>query len=242
MLSMSQTRVPRIAVVNESTLMSNAEVYHMVPALQEQVRRDFAPLWGVDAVVVATLKTAIQPFQWVLGVFNNADQASALGYHEMTASGQPVAKIFVADSQAAAVSVSSVASHELLETLADPFIESLTLQDNNDGTGRIYMQEVCDPVEADSYSIWGVVVSNFVTPWWFGDPLPPGAKYDFLGNLKAPFTMTAGGYFGYRDVTATGLGPWNQSFADQRSKVLAKLSRASKKIEARRAHQFGGVR
>lgn len=242
MLLMSQTSVPRIAVVNESTLMSNAEVYHFVPALQHQVRRDFAPLWGCDATVVTMLPSQVQGFHWVLGVFDNADQANALGYHDLTPAGKPVMKVFVADSQSANVTVSSVASHELLETLADPWIESLTLADNGDGTGRIYMQEVCDPVEADSYSIWGVVVSNFVTPWWFGDPLPPGAKYDFLGNLKAPFTMTPGGYFGYRDVTATGLGPWNQSFADQRSKVLSKLSRASRKIEIRRAHQFGGNR
>jgi len=229
-LLMSQTAPPRIAVVNHSTLIDNAVVYNFTKSLQRQVHRDFAPIWGADAIVVATLAENVKPYQWVLGIFDNSDQANALGYHDLTPQGLPVMKVFVADSNAAGVSVSSVASHELCETLADPFIQGVVLLDNGDGTGRIFMQEVCDPVEADSYAIYGNQMSNFATPWWFGDPKPAADKFDFLGNLTAPFTMTPGGFFGFRDITSSGLGPWTQSFADQRGKQLAKLTRGSRKI------------
>jgi len=229
MLSMAQTSVPRVAVVNESTIVPAAESYHFTKALQLQVRRDFAPVWGIDATIVATASADVAAYNWVLGIFDDSDQADALGYHDLTPQGKPVMKIFAKDSAAAGVSISSVASHELLETLADAFIESLNLQDNGDGTGVLYAQEVCDPVEADAYDIYGAEMSNFVTPWWFGDPLPPGLSYDFLKKLTAPFTMTPGGYFSTRDITGKGLQPWTQTFADKRAIALAKLSRGIRK-------------
>lgn len=230
---MLPTAMPRIAVVNYSTLISDAEPKSWVPALQQQVRAQFAPLWGVDAIVISLTPGEIQRFHWVLGIFDSADQAGALGYHDLTAAGKPVAKIFVKDTTQSGVALSSVASHELLESLADPFIESSTVYSSTDnGSGRLYMQEVCDPVQGDSYEIWGVTLSNFVTPWWFGDDqMPEGARYDFMGKLSAPLTMTAGGYYAYADINATkGLQPWAQIFADERSKVIAKLSRAHRKI------------
>ena len=104
------------------------------------------------------------------------------------------------------------------------FIESLALDDHGNGSGILYAIEICDPVEADSYTIYGQEVSNFVTPWWFGNPLPAGAKYDFLGKLLAPFSMTAGGYFSSRSIDKTnGIGPWKQAFADLDSIPLSKL-------------------
>jgi len=39
----------RIAVINASTVLTDDEVQAAVPALQTQVHRDFAPIWGIDA-------------------------------------------------------------------------------------------------------------------------------------------------------------------------------------------------
>jgi hypothetical protein len=236
---MAQTSVPRVAVVNESTLLDTAVSYNFTKSLQMQVRRDFAPIWGVDATVVATPAAAVADYNWVLGIFDDSDQANALGYHELTPAGKPVMKVFVKDSNSAGVPVSSVASHELLETLADAFIESLNLQDNGDGTGTLYAQEVCDPVEADLYQVLGNQMSNFVTPWWFGDPLPAGLKFDFLGKLTAAFTLSPGGYVSKREITKTGLQPWQQVFADERAKFLSLLSRSASRLQ--RAGSVGHV-
>ncbi|MGO9606951.1 MAG: hypothetical protein ACLQAT_26765 [Candidatus Binataceae bacterium] len=37
----------KIAVINESTVLTNALIETAVPALQKQVRLDFAPVWGL---------------------------------------------------------------------------------------------------------------------------------------------------------------------------------------------------
>jgi hypothetical protein len=63
-------------------------------------------------------------------------------------------------------SVSTVLSHEVLEMFIDLNCNLWA----NDGNGKVYSLEVCDPVEAPSYTVRGVSVSNFVTPSWF-DPL-----------------------------------------------------------------------
>jgi hypothetical protein len=52
-----------------------------------------------------------------------------------------------------------------------------------------------DPVEEDTFPVDGIEMSNFVHPAWF-EPFkhPPGTKFDHLGLLKRPFSMTKGGY------------------------------------------------
>lgn len=96
-------------------------------------------------------------------------------------------------------SVSSVLSHEVLEMFIDPNCNLWA----NDGHGKAYSFEVCDPVEAPTYVVNGVSVSNFVTPAWF-DPLSDHAtaQYDKLGNLKAPFSILKGGYVVYEAAGA----------------------------------------
>ena len=40
--------MPQIAVVNESTVMADADVQKMLAAFQQQWNKDLAPVWGVD--------------------------------------------------------------------------------------------------------------------------------------------------------------------------------------------------
>ena len=59
---------------------------------------------------------------------------------------------------------------------------------------------MCDPVEAPTYPVSGVSVSNFVTPSWF-DPLAPAtAQFDKLGQLKSAFSILKGGYVVYESA------------------------------------------
>ena len=73
-------------------------------------------------------------------------------------------------------SVSSVMSHEVLEMYIDPNCNLWA----NDGKGSAYSFEVCDPVEAPSYTVNGVSVSNFVTPSWFDSLAPATAQFDIV--------------------------------------------------------------
>lgn len=205
-VSTDNSFVPVIAVINESTVISDAELTPIVAALQIQCDRDFAPLWNMTAKLVQVFKGQTPaPTVWQLVVLDNSDQAGALGYHDFTTAGKPIAKVFAATDQQYGAKVSVTMSHELLEMLADSGVD-LAVQ--KDATSFV-AYEVCDAVEDDSlgYDINGVTVSDFVTPEYFMQTPPAGSKMDFRTVLSQPFTIAAGGYLGIWDPT----NGWTQS-------------------------------
>ena len=195
----------QIAVVNKSKVISNADVLLMAAACDVQLKRDVAPAWGMLPMDVKFVASGVPKGMLQIVIFDNADQAGALGYHSDGPDGLPYGRIFTKptmESGALAVtgpgSVASVLSHEVIELFGDP--ECNRWADGLDG--HSYAFELCDPVEADGYDVAvngkSVSVSNFVLPAWFDQNPPKGAKFDFLGKLKKPFTMTKGGYVVYR--------------------------------------------
>jgi len=213
--AITQLEPVNIAVVNQATVLTDAQVTAVVDALQIQVLRDFAPVWGKVARLWTFSKTAsVPPAYWQLIITDDADVADALGYHETTASGQPLGKVFAQTTISAGLKWSVTISHELLEMLVDPWINvSAELDDATGAPTKFYSWEVCDACEDDqfSYLINGVSVSDFVTPAWF----VPGsaAPYDFGKHIASPFTLLAGGYIGELDVTSTA--GWQQLDADK---------------------------
>jgi hypothetical protein len=195
-----------ISLINESEVMSEREAASLVAVLNTQVRRDFGPAWGVEAEVKAVPKgSAPEKGSWWLVIADTSDVASALGYHETTEEGMPLGKVFAKDSEKDGSPVSLVASHELLEMLADPWINLTILQSNSpnnphiSNTGILYAREVCDACESPKfgYSIDGKLVSDFVLPSWFQSPAPQGVtKFDFMGYVKEPLGLLEGGYIG----------------------------------------------
>src|SRR5215470_17263003 len=183
-----------IAIVTQSTLVSNSDAASMTQAIASQIRLDVAPLWdrAPAAVVFYTDTSAIPATAHVITITDSIkDQpAGILGYHTEDQGGklwgivaaQPElsngGKVTTGDW-----SVSSVLSHEVLEMFVDP---NCCLWGSN-GRGRVYTLEVCDPVEAPTYEVNGVSVSNFVTPAWFDPQAPSGSQFDRLGILSAPF-------------------------------------------------------
>jgi len=101
----------------------------------------------------------------------------------------------------------------------------------NDGKGKAYSLEVCDPVEAPTYTVSGVSVANFVTPHWF-DPLAPAtAQFDKLGQLTTGFSVLPHGYMVYQtagkeqQAYGTGFPNWRKEMktgplARTRSRVI----------------------
>lgn len=204
-----------IGVQNNSKLelVTNARVKLWCQGVQIQLGRDWAPIYGIYAVITFPAAAAATPgtTMFPLYIEDVSDAPGALGYHDIDAKGVPFIKVFAKDTMDAGISISSVISHEILELLGDTYVEGTVLVDNGDGTGVLYAAEVCDPVENDLYKINGVEVSNFVTPWWFTKTPPAGASFDFLKRLKSPFTMTAGGYFSLNIISAAGgLSGWQQ--------------------------------
>ncbi|HEY2552198.1 MAG TPA: hypothetical protein VGI64_16645 [Streptosporangiaceae bacterium] len=205
-----------IAILNQSTLVTSADAATMTQAIASQVRLDAAPLWDrapaavifytdpsavpVTAHGIAIVDTIQDQPQGVLG-FHTEDQGGKLwgvvaAKPELDNGGQVTTGDW---------SVSSVLSHEVLEMFIDPNCNLWA----NDGKGSAYSFEVCDPVEAPSYSVSGVSVSNFVTPAWFDPLAPASAQFDKLGKLSSAFSILAGGYVVYESA-----GSQQQKFGD----------------------------
>src|SRR2546425_11594252 len=129
----------QISVINESTVLTDAEITPVVAALQKQVTNDFRPAWGVDAELTTVPKGTPAPTpSWWLVILDDSDQAGALGYHDLTSDGLPIGKIFAASDLKAGDSWSVTASHELLEMLADPNINLTVFVQDADTTGTLY--------------------------------------------------------------------------------------------------------
>ncbi|MBO0818526.1 MAG: hypothetical protein J2P30_25610 [Actinobacteria bacterium] len=206
-----------IAILNQSTLVSDADAQTMTQAIAAQVRLDAAPLWdrAPAAVIFYPSGTAVPPGAHGIAIVDTIqDQPQGvLGFHTEDQGGKlwgVVAAKPELDAGAQVLtgdwSVSSVLSHEVLEMYVDP---NCNLWANN-GKGSAYSFEVCDPVEAPTYVVNDVSVSNFITPAWFDPLAAKTAQFDKLRHLTAPFSLLKGGYMVYESA-----GTPHQKFGDE---------------------------
>jgi len=208
-----------IAVLNASTLIDFDELLAATAALQIQVSRDFAPAWNVDAELAVVRPGEKPPTgTWWIVTLDNSDLGAALGYHDLTPEGLPMAKVFVETAKKTGQEWTVLFSHEILEMLADPFICLTALAPSAYGA-VLYAYENCDACQSDNsgYRIDGHLVSNFCLPAWFDASRFGGAdRFDFRGQIKQPFELLPGGYgmccplfypTGWQLVTAPGSPP-----------------------------------
>jgi hypothetical protein len=224
--------LPVIAVVNQSTVLSDSQVFAVLRSMQIQCTSHLRPYWGADCTLTSWPKTQpIIPGWWQLLVIDDPDQAGALGYHELSSVGGPLGKIFARLDMQAGTSWTVTFSHELLEMLVDPWINFLSQGSDN----KLYACEIGDAVEADAlaYSIDGVLVSDFITPAWFQPTFAD--RLDFKRHLTAPLTLAPGGYISILDP-ATG---WTQITARDAKPALRVLDGVAKKVipEGSRRHR-----
>lgn len=205
-----------IAVVNRSTVVSDDAVRTAVAAVQIQIDRDFYPVWDIPASLKFFDKDAIipDPF-WEIVILDDADMDGALGYHELTPAGEPLAKVFAKTDAEFGLNWTITFSHEVLEMIVDPYINLTVLDQDSNTTGMLYAYEVCDATQADQfgYQINGVWVSDFVYPAWF-DPYridrPGQDVFDHMRRCTRPFEILSGGYMPVFEVR--GGSGWTQIF------------------------------
>ena len=195
-----------VALVGSSDVVSLSDLTTVAAALQVQVSRDCAPLWNIAATVTAFTSLADVPVgHWPIIVQGTIDEGVD-GYHT-DKNNQPLALVLCANNW------SLVASHELIEMLVDPFGNRLVPGPSLDPAhpqNRVqYLLEACDPVEDAkySYTINGVVVSDFVTPSYHDPADTTGARYDFTGAVTRPRQVLENGYINWLDGA---LGGWYQ--------------------------------
>ena len=185
--------MPQIAVMNESTAISDADVQKMLPAFQQQWNNDLRAVWGVDDASFGFVPKNHMPSagSWWLVFLDDSDQADALAYHDLTNQGLPISKVFVKTLLADKASVSVGATHELCEMAVDPWLNSAY----QDPKGVFWAGEVADPVESDQYGykIGDILVTDFITPNWFAHEHAHG-HIDFKSHAHKAFDVLDGGY------------------------------------------------
>jgi hypothetical protein len=208
---------PNIEVINATTVLKQSEVQKSVKAVRTQLKRDFSPIWGKSAELEVLAK-ATRPSSktWWIVLIDDSDQGNAVGYHELTSSGDPIGKVAVVTDTNLRRPWSNTLSHEIMEIIIDPYICLASYSATGKDKGRVYAMEICDPCQDPKYSyeIGGVVVSDFLLPSWFeaGRALPR-SRYDFRRHIDQPFEILPGGY-----VPVINPGPkleWRQLLGPQ---------------------------
>lgn len=191
-----------IMVENRSSVVSDAQVEHVISALQTQLDRDWQPIWGTTACVKLMTPMEVSPQgAWKVILEDTTDYANTLGYHTQDYQGTPLGKVFVGDSSVYGYTWSNTFSHEVLEMMADPYVNLCVFDQYTMDMNRLWSYEVCDPCEHEDYSylIDDVLVSDFVYPWWFSRNSHM-TKYDHMGKIHKPFEILPGGYMSVYDV------------------------------------------
>jgi hypothetical protein len=140
----------------------------------------------------------------VLYLWDEVDVDDALGYHDENHRGIPYCFVFTQLAKELKEQWSVTLSHEAIELIGDPEV-NLLVQGPHPVTGKdvFHWYELCDAVQAESYKIDEVDVSNFVLPLYFTATEERSGRNDFLGRkgkegkTLESFKVNEGGYIGF---------------------------------------------
>jgi hypothetical protein len=224
----NQGEKPKIVCFNKATTPLGVNFDALIKAMQKYVDGFIAPIWGTPATLVKG--TGYVKGAWAMVFLDNADSPGALAYHDLTPDGLPQSKVFVKTTLDNGDLVSVSASHELVEMLVDP---AINLMSTGPDSKTIYAYESADPVEALSFPVNGIPMSDFVYPSYFEVFHKSGSvRFDQLNKVKRPFQILSGGY-----QIIFKNGKWSQVFASAaKKKHFAKEDRRGHRSEQRKVN------
>ena len=226
----NQGDLPTIACFNRATVALGVSLDALIKAMQVFVDEHVAPVWGTPAKLVKT--TDFRKGAWAMVFLDNADAPGALAYHDLTPDGFPISKVFVKTTLKNGDLVSVSASHELVEMLVDPAINLMT---TGPDPKTMYAYESADPVEALSFPVQGIPMTDFVYPSYFETFRKAGSvRFDAMGKVKKPFQILANGY-----QIVFKNGKWSQVFGSTaKERAFAKEDRRGHRSEQRRRRKL----
>lgn len=207
----------------QATLVSYAA------AIQKGIDGDYGAAMNRSCAFAYGDAKDVSPGDQVLDLVATMDQPGALGDHSPDGTGR-ISPLLDAQDGA---QLSQTIDHELKEMLEDLLCDVVCVG----GDGKLYANECADAVESDAgYVIDGVTLSNFVWASWYTGT---GNKYDQLGRLKAPYTVSPGGYAQYLDPSAG----WQQIQSAERAPRTYRIHHARRRLRrvAKWLAQHGGV-
>lgn len=196
-----------LALVVESRRVPVGEAKEVAAAVQRQLSRDFAPIWGQEATLdLFWALDDVPSGYWPIIVRDEFPGMAIIGIH-LDKRGQPFALVRLTPTWSLTV------SHEALEMVTDPWGSRLTPGGSPmPGQGLVeILVEVCDPVGgvAQAYTVNGWLVSDFYTPHYFDPVASPAVRYSFTGRLSRPRDILPGGYLAWRDPASDEWWQWD---------------------------------
>jgi hypothetical protein len=226
----NQGGTPTIACFNRAKTALGVDFDKLIAAMQGFVDQYVMPVWGTPAKLIKS--TDFVKNAWAMVFLDDADQPGALAYHDLTPDGLPQSKVFVRTTLSNGDLVSVSASHELVEMLIDPAINMMT---TGPDPKVIYAYESADPVEALSFKVNSIQMTDFVYPAYFESFHKAGSvQFDYLRKINRPFQILSGGY-----QSIFKNGKWSQVFGSAAKKRrFAREDRRGHRSEQRAAKKL----
>jgi len=194
-----------IYIQNNSTKVTDAQMASMVSGLGILVPT-FCNDWGLKTIRILTIpKNQAITTQVCIYIQDAPDVSGVIGYHGET-SGRPYGKVFVNpvlsnggavlynNSVPNGITVAQCLSHEIFEMIMDLYCISWWTMPNGK---TLVASEVCDPVQGNIVKVvigsTTIGFSDWILPKWTDTQATVG-PYNYLNTLKAPYTMSKGGY------------------------------------------------
>jgi hypothetical protein len=209
-----------ISIVNHTKgKVTDEELQTAIRAINRQIAEDFVPYWSMAATLRLEGRSAAEPDSAqtadmrgdaVIYLWDEVDVDGALGYHFQNNRGIPFGFVFTSIAEEVGEPWSATLSHEALELIGDPETNLLVIGPHPDPAQDrevFHWFEMCDAVQAETYEIDGIKLSNFVLPLYFTgtrETDEPGARNDYLGRAYKgqalrSFGINPGGYIGFFD-------------------------------------------
>ena len=246
-----------ISVINHTNgKITDEELQHTLRAINRQIAEDFTPYWGLGATLRLEGRSGATPKKQdiadmrgdaVLYLWDKTDVDDALGYHDANNSGIPYGFVFTELTEKLGENWTVTLSHEALELIADPESNLLVMGPHPAKPSKMvfHWYEMSDAVQAETYKIDGVEVSNFVLPLYFTGGEETGGRNDFLGNSHngktlVSFGVNPGGNVGFFDP-ATGKHHTFSRKDDAKAEKRIKIKAAARNARRAGRHQVLGA-
>ena len=243
-----------ISIVNHTNgQIGDEPAQAVIRAINRQIRDDFEPYWSLGASLRLEGKTGSKPEKQspvdlrgdaVIYLWDHADLEGAIGYHDRNNAGIPFGFVFTDVAASLGEPWSVTLSHEALELVGDSQANLLVQGPHPAEPDRTVFHwfEMCDAVQAETYGVDDVMVSNFLLPLYFTEDNETGARNDFLGRAHAGATLSSfgvnpGGYVGFFDPELGRHDTFSETgdaLAQRRMEIKFKLKGARRALRYQR--------
>jgi hypothetical protein len=195
----------RISIINHTNGQIHDEaVQDVIRAINRQIAEDFQPSWGLGGILRLEGNGGTPPGKQmpadmrgdaVIYLCDETEVSGALGDPALHFQGIPYGFVFTALSQSLGEPWSVTLSHETLALIGDPEVNLLVAGPHPSMPNQdvFHWHEMCDAVQAETYRVDDVALSNFVLPSYFTEEGESGGQNDFLGRSDGGKTLRSFG-------------------------------------------------